>query len=45
MEYESDKVIGLSWRDAIVFIEENDLWFEVIHMESDSFGKIIKVVH
>ena len=43
--YESDKVIGKDIREAIKWIEAQDLWDEVIDIESDGTGTVTAVIH
>ena len=44
-EYESDKVIGASHREAIQWITAKDLWDEVIDLEVDGYGIVTGVIH
>lgn len=43
--FESDKAIGQTYNDAIRFIEAFDLWDEVIDLQADIHGIVIKVIH
>ena len=43
--YESDKVIGASHYEAIQWITAKDLWDEVIELEVDNFGIVVRVIH
>lgn len=44
-EYESDKVVGASHKEAIQWITGRDLWDEVIELEVDCYGIVTKVIH
>ena len=44
-EYESDKVIGATHREAIMWITAMDLWNEVIDLEVDAYGIVTAVIH
>ena len=44
-EYESDKVVGASHREAIQWITAMDLWDEVIDLEVDCYGIVTAVIH
>lgn len=43
--YESDKVVGTDIREALRWIEARDLWNEVIHLETDTTGIVVAVIH
>lgn len=43
--YESDKVIGSSYREAVAWIEAKDLWDEVVEIETDCYGMVTRVIH
>jgi hypothetical protein len=44
-EYESDKVVGASHREAIQWITAMDLWDEVIDLEVNYYGIVTAVIH
>ena len=43
--YESDKVVGTDYREAIRWIDAMDLWAEVIDIETDGTGIVTAVIH
>ena len=43
--YESDKVIGATHREALMWITAMDLWDEVIDLEVDIYGTVTAVIH
>lgn len=43
--YESDKVVGMFHTEAVQFIENNDLWDEVVDLKTDCYGTVVKVIH
>lgn len=43
--YESNKVIGLRYREAILWLTDMDLWDEVVDLEVDAYGVVVGVVH
>ena len=43
--YASDKVIGTHHREAVRWIEEMDLWDEVIDLVVDAYGIVTAVIH
>ena len=43
--YESDKVVGKTFAEAVRFIEIADLWDEVVDLRLDEFGVVTKVLH
>ena len=45
MFYESDKVIGMRYSEAVRFIERNDLWDEVAGLTADEHGEVVAVWH
>ena len=44
-EYESDKVVGATHREAIMWITAKDLWDEVVELEVDAYGIVTAVIH
>lgn len=42
---QSDKVVGMTHFMAINYIESFDLWDEVIDLEVDHEGIVIRVIH
>lgn len=44
-EYESDKVVGATHREAIMWITAKDLWDEVVELEVDCYGTVTRVIH
>lgn len=45
MFYESDKVMGMWYSEAVRFIERNDLWDEVAGLTADESGVVVAVWH
>ena len=45
MKYESDKVIGQHYLEAVKWIDKRDLWDEVIDLVTDAYGIVTAVVH
>lgn len=45
MFYESDKVIGMTYRQAVRFIERNHLWLEVAGITTDEYAIVVAVWH
>jgi hypothetical protein len=43
--YRTDCLVGKSHREAVRWIEANDLWDEVVDLITDCYGIVIKVVH
>lgn len=43
--YESDKVVGATHREAIKWITAMDLWDEVVELELDAYGTVVRVIH
>lgn len=43
--YLSDRVVGQHHRAAVRWIEENDLWDEVVDLITDCYGIVVKVLH
>ena len=43
--YESDKVVGATHREAIKWITAMDLWDEVVELELDVYGTVVRVIH
>ncbi len=43
--YESDKVVGATHREAIKWITAMDLWNEVVELELDAYGTVVRVIH
>lgn len=43
--YESDKAVGMFHAEAIRFIEANDLWDEVVDLQTDCYGTVTEVIH
>ena len=43
--YKSDKTIGMSFFEALRFVEKNDLWDEVFDFKVDNNGIVLKVIH
>lgn len=43
--YESDKLIGVSYHEAVKWIEEEELWDEIIDLKVDSYGIVTAVIH
>ena len=41
----SDKAVGMTYFEAIRFIERNDLWHEVIDLMTNAEGIVLKVIH
>lgn len=42
---QSDKVVGMTHFMAIQFIESLNLWDEVVDLEVDCYGIVMKVIH
>lgn len=45
MKFESDVLIGASSTEAILYIEAHDLWAEVLGIECDANGIVVKIYH
>lgn len=43
--YESDKVVGNHYADAVRWIESRDLWDEVVGLVADAYGIVVCVLH
>lgn len=43
--YESDKVVGSHYADAVRWIEARDLWDEVVDLVADAYGTVVRVLH
>ena len=43
--FRSDKAVGMFYTEAIRFIERNDLWAEVVSIETDAEGKVVSILH
>ena len=41
----SDKAVGMTYAEAVRFIEAADLWEEVIDLKTDEHGIVVKVLH
>ncbi len=41
----SNKAVGMTYAEAVRFIEANDLWEEVIDLKTDEHGIVVKVLH
>lgn len=44
-KYESDKVIGTPYREAVKWIDAMDLWDEVIDIQTDGVGTVTAIIH
>ena len=42
---QSDKVVGMTHLMAINYIESLDLWDEVVDLEVDHRGVVVRVIH
>lgn len=42
---QSDKVVGMTHFKAINYIESLDLWNEVVDLEVDHRGVVVRVIH
>lgn len=40
-----EMIIGMLYTEAVRFIEANDLWAEVLHIETNAEGVVIGVWH
>lgn len=45
MKFESDLLVGASYAEAVAYIEARDLWAEVLGIECDAFGVVVKIYH
>lgn len=45
MFYESDKILGMRYRQAVRFLDKLDLWDEVAGIVTDEHGEVIAVWH
>ncbi len=43
--YQSDRAVGMSHWAAVRFIEDLDLWDEVVDLVVDAQGIVVKVIH
>ena len=43
--FHSDKAVGMFYPEAIRFIERNDLWAEVVGIETDAEGTVVSILH
>lgn len=43
--YESDKVVGQTYNEALKVIDRLDLWHEVVDLVVDCYGCVTKVIH
>ena len=41
----SDKVVGMTYTEAVKFLDEMDLWDEVVLLKTDCYGFVVAVVH
>lgn len=44
-KFQSDVVVGMRYFTAVAYIENNDLWDEVLDLVVDCYGFVEKVLH